>query len=169
MKPEAAREALDALVESGIDFVACLPDSAFKELYEPLSVEQKVTYIQVANEGDGVGICMGAWLGGRKPVLVMENTGFALACYALLRGPIAFGVPMLLLIAHRGDFHDQRWFSVPFGWATEPLLGAMRINHKFARKTSDVRDAIIGAVKSMNSLQAPVCVVLAGETLFKAD
>lgn len=97
MKPEAAREALDAIMKSGIDFVACLPDSAFKELYEPLSVEPKVTYIQVANEGDGVGIC------------------------------------------------------------------------KFVQNTSDVHDAIIGAVKSMNSLQAPVCVVLAGETLFKAD
>ena len=45
----------------------------------------------------------------------MENTGFAVTPYALMRGPIPFGVPMLLLIAHRGGFHDQRWFSVPMG------------------------------------------------------
>lgn len=31
MKPEAAKKALDALIDSGIDFAACLPDSAFKE------------------------------------------------------------------------------------------------------------------------------------------
>src|SRR5687767_13137196 len=76
MKNEAAKETLDALIDSGIDFAACMPDSAFKELYEPLSAESEIDYVQVANEGDGVGICMGAWLGGKKPVLVMENSGF---------------------------------------------------------------------------------------------
>jgi sulfopyruvate decarboxylase subunit alpha len=166
MKPEAAKEALDALLASGIDFAACLPDSAFQELYLPLSTESGVDYIQVANEGDGVGICMGAWMGGKKPVLIMENTGFAVTPYALMRGPIPFGVPILLLIAHRGGFHDQRWFSVPMGWGTEPLLDAMRISYEFVTKTEDIRLALTGAVASMNSIQAPVAVVLGGATLF---
>ena len=166
MKPEAAKLTLDALIDSRIDFAACLPDSAFKELYEPLSAESKIDYVQVANEGDGVGICMGAWLGGKKPVLIMENTGFAVTPYALMRGPIPFGIPMPLLIAHRGGFHDQRWFAVPFGWGTEPLLDAMRISHEFVTKAEDVRTAVTGAVKSMNSIQAPVAVILGGGTLF---
>jgi sulfopyruvate decarboxylase TPP-binding subunit len=166
MNTEAANEALHALIESGIDFAACLPDSAFQELYLPLSTEAKIDYIQVANEGDGVGICMGAWLGGKKPVLIMENTGFAVTPYALMRGPIPFGVPMLLLIAHRGGFHDQRWFSVPMGWGTAPLLEAMRISYEYVTHKGDIRTAIQGAVKSMNSIQAPVAVVFAGELLF---
>ena len=166
MKPEAAQTTLDALLDAGINFAACLPDSAFKELYEPLSEARQVDYIQVANEGDGVGICMGAWLGGKKPALIMENTGFAVTPYALMRGPIPFGVPMLLLIAHRGGFHDQRWFSVPMGWGTAPLLDAMRISYEFVTRSEDIRTAITGAVKSMNSIQAPVAIVLGGGTLF---
>jgi sulfopyruvate decarboxylase subunit alpha len=166
MNTEAANQTLQALMDSRIDFVACLPDSAFQELYVPLSAESKIDYVQVANEGDGVGICMGAWLGGKKPVLIMENTGFAVTPYALMRGPIPFGVPMLLLIAYRGGFHDQRWFSVPMGWGTVPLLDAMRISYEFVTHTADIRTAINGAVKSMNSMQAPVAVVLAGELLF---
>ena len=166
MNSEAAKEALNALVDSGIDFAACLPDSAFQELYLPLSAESKIDYVQVANEGDGVGICMGAWIGGKKSVLIMENTGFAVTPYALMRGPIPFGVPMLLLIAHRGGFHDQRWFSVPMGWGTAPLLDAMRISYEFVAHTGDIRQAIMGAVKSMNSIQAPVAVLFSGGTLF---
>ncbi len=166
MNSKAALEVLEALQESGINFAACLPDSAFKEVYEPLSQQNKLTYIQVANEGDGVGICMGAWLGGYRPALIMENTGLALASYALLRGPIAFGVPILLLVAHRGGFHDERWFSVPFGWATTRLLEAMRISHQCVSDTREIRSAIAGAVKSMNSIQAPVGVVLGGGTIF---
>ena len=166
MKPEAAKITLGALIGSGINFAACLPDSAFKELYEPLSGESKIEYIQVANEGDGVGVCMGAWMGGKKPVMIMENTGFAVTTYPLMRGPIAFGVPMLLLIAHRGGFHDQRWFSVPVGWGTAPLLDAMRISYEFVSRAEDIRTAIAGAVKSMNSIQAPVAIILGGGTLF---
>jgi sulfopyruvate decarboxylase subunit alpha len=166
MNTEAAREALDALVDSGINFAACLPDSAFQELYLPLSAESKIDYIQVANEGDGVGICMGAWLGGKKPALIMENTGFAVTPYALMRGPIPFGVPMLLLIACRGGFHDQRWFSVPMGWGTTPLLEAMRISYEVVTRTEDIRPAMIGAVKSMNSIQAPVAILFSGAILF---
>ena len=39
MKLDAAKAAHEALVKSGINFVACLPDSAFQELYLPLSAD----------------------------------------------------------------------------------------------------------------------------------
>ena len=165
MKDEVAAEAHRCLTEAGIDFVACMPDSAFIELYQRLEADSGIRYVQVANESDGVGICMGAWLGGARPALLMENTGFALSCYALLRGPAAFGVPMLLLISYRGGFGDQRWFSVPFGWATEPLLDSLRIPYSTVRETRDLQPAIVGAVESMNAMQAPVA-VLFPPTLF---
>ena len=70
MKVEAAKAAHNAIIEAGINFIACLPDSAFQELYLPLSEDPRVAYIQVASENDGVGLCMGAWLGGLKPALL---------------------------------------------------------------------------------------------------
>jgi len=110
MNVDAAKAAHETLVKSGVNFVACLPDSAFQELYLPLSADPKITYVQVASENDGVGVCMGAWLGGMKPALLVENTGFTLGTYALLRGPMAFGVPMLLLISHRGSWATNAGF-----------------------------------------------------------
>jgi len=166
MKADAAKAAHDAIVKAGINFVACLPDSTFQELYLPVSADPRVTYIQVASENDGVGVCMGAWLGGLKPALLVENTGFTLGIYALLRGPMAFGIPMILLISHRGELGDERWFSVPFGWGTKPLLDSIRITHRSVDKTEDVQDAILSAAKSMNSIQAPVAILFAGGLLF---
>jgi len=46
------------------------------------------------------------------------------------------------------------------------LLDAMRISYETVTRTEDVRAAITGAVKSMNSMQAPVGVLLSGGTLF---
>jgi len=159
VKDEIAAEAHRSLTQAGVDFVACMPDSAFLELYQRIEGDSGFRYIQVANESDGVGICMGAWLGGARPAMLMENTGFALSCYALLRGPAAFGVPMLLLISYRGGFGDERWFSVPFGWATEPLLQSLRIQYSVVNAAGDAAHAIDGAVRSMNAMQAPVAVL----------
>lgn len=76
MKSDAANAAHEALVKCGVNFVACLPDSAFQELYLPLSAEPKIIYVQVASENDGVGLCMGAWLGGIKsPRLTVDRGG----------------------------------------------------------------------------------------------
>ena len=121
MKDEVAVEAHRCLTEAGIDFVACMPDSAFLELYQRLEADSGIRYVQVANESDGVGICMGAWLGGARPALLMENTGFALSCYALLRGPAAFGIPMLL--PHQLSWRLRRPALV---------LGTLRLGHRAA-------------------------------------
>jgi hypothetical protein len=51
------------------------------------------------------------------------------------------------------------------GWGTAPLLDAMRISYEFVVHTGDIRQAIMGAVKSMNSIQAPVAVLFSGGTL----
>src|SRR6201991_3740775 len=108
MNVDAAKAAHEALIKPGVNFVPCLADSASRKSYVPLSADPKITCVQVASENDGVGVCMGAWLGGMKPALLVENTGFTLGTYALLRGPMAFGVPMLLLISHRGKLGDER-------------------------------------------------------------
>ena len=55
---------------------------------------------------------------------------------------------------------------MPFGWGTKPLLDSMRITHRSVGKIEEVSGAIVSAVKSMNSMQAPVAILFAGEILF---
>jgi hypothetical protein len=51
-----------------------------------------------------------------------------------------------------------------FGFDWEPLLDAMRVS--YVTRTEDVGMAITGAVKSMNSMQYPVGVLLSAGILF---
>jgi hypothetical protein len=42
----------------------------------------------------------------------------------------------------------------------------MRISYESVTHTQDIRTAIMGAVKAMNSIQAPVAIMFSGELLF---
>ena len=39
----------------------------------------------MCNEGVGFSVCAGAWLGGKKPVLIMENSGLRVAAEYIAR------------------------------------------------------------------------------------
>jgi len=122
MRDEIARIVIEAMKSSGIDFVVDLPSRAFKALNEMVEQDSHFIHVAVGNEGDGVAICGGAWLGGKKPAMIMENSGLFLSSYALARSAITFGFPMLLLMSYRGQLGEARWFSMVSGWATEAVL-----------------------------------------------
>ena len=80
-------------------------------------------YVAVANEGTGIGICAGAWHGGKTPAAVVENFGVYAATYQLMRGHYTFGIPTLLMNEYRGDAGETEFFG-DSGDMTEPLLRA---------------------------------------------
>ena len=47
----------------------------------------------------------GAWMGGKRPALIVENTALCLGAYALMGLDGMYGgMPMLLLVDHRGSY-----------------------------------------------------------------
>ena len=69
----------------------------------------------VSNEGVGVGLCCGAWLGGMKAVMLMENTGVRMACDQLARLGMSVGLPCFMIIPYRGDIGDKPTYAVAHG------------------------------------------------------
>lgn len=166
MSKETAQIVLAGLKEAGIDFVVSLPDSALKELNQLVKDDPDLPYVPVCNEGDGIAICGGAWLGGKRPVMLMENSGLSLGAYALRRSALTFGLPMLLMMSYRGEFGEARWFSVTNGWGIEPLLNALRIRYTVVSKPEEIKEAIVKVQASLSSMQLPAAILLGGETIW---
>ena len=120
---------LEHLKRAGIDLVASLPDQWIGELVKQCEADPAITHIRLAREDDGVGICAGAWLGGRKAALICQNAGVLLAVNAL--GGIAYHhqIPFLILAAHRGHFDDGQYYQQYKGRLCEPVLAAMGLPH----------------------------------------
>jgi sulfopyruvate decarboxylase subunit alpha len=122
-------------------------------------------YVGVPQEGLGVSICAGAWLGGKTPLLVMENSGLRTAAETVARICMFARIPILMLISSRGEVGDTEYWSVQHGIMMEPLLQAFRIPYKFLRNPGEVKSSIAGAVKTMNMQLYPVALIIGGEMI----
>jgi sulfopyruvate decarboxylase TPP-binding subunit len=83
---------IGTLAAAGIDFVAAFPSSSMSQTERQLESDPRFDCVFASNEGEAVGICGGAWLGGKRPVLLLENSGLSLAVYQIVRLNAAFDV-----------------------------------------------------------------------------
>ena len=162
MNVEMAELIAAGLRDAGFNFITSLPATQLHTLQERLQEDKHFTYVGVSNEGEGVGICAGAWLGGKMPVMIMETSGILVATYALLRCHATFGIPTLLLSTYRGDLGEQEWYAVHTGAAMPGILQAMRVPSKVLDDPADLKPTLLEARRSMDVSMHPLSVVLGG-------
>lgn len=160
MESEVSGQIVDALKEVGVRLVVSLPDSWLGGTGRRAAQDADLHHVSVANEGDGVAICGGAWLGGTKAAMLMENTGMLVATYALTRFQLTFGIPTLMLVSYRGDFGDGNWWGSSVGRVTEPVLQGLGISYEVVRSPGEIPAAIRKADRSSAASLQPVAVLL---------
>lgn len=110
---------------AGIDLVAWLPDINLVDLIALLERDEEIVHVPLSREEEGIGIAAGAYLGGRKPAVLMQNAGFLNACNALTTTALQFEIPMVLLIWYAGYLGDNAFMRL--GEVTEPVLRGLGI------------------------------------------
>jgi sulfopyruvate decarboxylase subunit alpha len=162
MRKDAATLVLEGLKAAGINSIVVLSESWLFEVHRQIENDPYFTVIPVANEGDGVSICAGMWLGGKRCAILMENSGLRVACEALAR---LQGLPVLLLMSYRGDWGDPPWWAASMGATTEPLLDALRIPYSVVRRDDEIVWKVRQSVKSQNAYRSHVALVFGGELM----
>ena len=114
---------------AGINFVTSVPCVNLQELLVLVSSDPDIIHVPVTREEEGIGICTGAWMGGRRPALLMQNSGLGNSINALASLDMLYGIPLLMIISHRGGKGEPVIGQVPIGQLTAPLLDAMGIPH----------------------------------------
>ena len=132
-----ARLITAALTRAGINLATSLPDSWLSSLINELDADPAIRHVRVTREDDGVGICAGAYLGGRKAVLVCQNGGLLLSINALTAFAFHHQIPFLVLCAYRGSHDDSYYWQMFKGRVTEPVLQATGLPHHLVRSAAD--------------------------------
>ena len=167
MKNQKAIEAAAAIVaglkNAGIDFVATLPDEKMLELIRTIETDRGLKHVPLCREEEGIGICAGAYLAGRKTAIIMQNAGFLNSCNALTTTSLQFQIPLLMLIYYAGDIGD-RGFTM-LGSVTEPVLQAMGFRSYVLRRREQIDEILNGAQILAEDSRKPVAVLLTKSVL----
>ena len=163
MRESAVNEVIGGLKDAGVRFVSFLPDSWFKEIYFRVLEDPDFVTTPVSNEGVGIALCCGAWLGGLKAVMLMENTGVRMACDQLARLGMTMGLPAFMMIPYRGDIGDKPSYAVPHGQTMIPVLDALRIPYLIVRKEKYIRQAIRRCLTTLSASNYHVAMIMGAE------
>lgn len=113
-------ELLEALKKGGVDLLCTLPCDRVKALIA-LS-DREFRRIPLAREEEGVGICAGAALAGRRPAMIVQSSGVGNMMNALLSLTAFYRLPLALFISWRGHYREGIAAQVPMGKALPGLL-----------------------------------------------
>jgi sulfopyruvate decarboxylase subunit alpha len=160
---DAARTIVEGLKEAGINLIATLPDINLSDLLREVEEDRDIIHVPLCREEEGIGICAGAYLVGKKCAAIMQNGGFFNSNNAIVSTLLQYQIPLLLLIYYAGDIGD-RTFSTT-GGMTEPVLQALGIRYYVMRDTSHAPELIKQAQILADDSKRPVALLLTKEAL----
>jgi sulfopyruvate decarboxylase subunit alpha len=153
------------LRDAGFDFYTGVPDSTFKTLLRQIEARSEFDYVPAVSENVAVGLAVGAYLGGRRPVVLMQNSGLALALNPLASLAMLYRVPLLLVVGWRGhDGKDSPEHGL-MGSITLQLLDALGLPY-YVPGADSLGDAVSGAVAVMDERRTP-CALVCRPEIFK--
>lgn len=94
----SAEELKCELRKSGFDFFTGVPCSILGGIIKALGED----YIPSVREDTAIGLASGAYLGGKKPCVLMQNSGLGYCLNVLTSLNLIYKIPLLLLVSYRG-------------------------------------------------------------------
>jgi phosphonopyruvate decarboxylase len=151
----------------GFGFYAGVPCSFLTPIINRVIGDPALEYVGATSEGEAVAIAAGAWLAGRKTVVMCQNSGLGNAVNPLTSLSFPFRIPTLLVVTWRGQpgIHDEPQHEL-MGRITGSLLDAMRIPHRaFPATPEDVEPALARAEAEMDRSELPFGLVMAKDSV----
>jgi len=99
-----------------------VPCSILGDVIDCLSNDTEMVYIPATREDEAVGIVTGAYLAGKKPLVLMQNSGLGNCLNALTSLVLLYKIPLLLLISWRGERNDDAPEHLIMGGAMMRIL-----------------------------------------------
>ena len=152
--------ALAALLEAqGYDFFTGVPCSMIESLIATLETHPRLPYVPAVREDVAVGLAAGAWLAGRRPMVLMQNSGLGTSMNALVSLSLMYRLPALLLVTWRGHRGKDAPEHLLMGEISPALLEMLRIPHRILSAKTIADDVAWGRAES-DRLSQPVALLL---------
>ena len=149
-----------ALRAASVRQLGYVPDAGLARLIAHCRNDARIVDVCLTTEQEGVGMAIGAWLGGDRTALLMQSSGVG-NCINAFTALRVCRVPLLLVVTMRGEWGETNPWQVPMGQnAAAHLRSAGLIVHG-ADAADDVAPTVAAAAQmAFESLEA-VAVLIA--------
>lgn len=155
-----APEFVAALKEAGFNFFAGVPCSLLKGLVSLLDQDKDAHYISATREDSALGMAFGAWLGGKLPMVLMQNSGLGVSVNALASLTTMYEAPTLLVISWRGEGGNDAPEHIMMGEIMLPILDLMKIPHRVLTAGEPMGPQVRWAKDTLLSTSKPAALIV---------
>lgn len=141
------------------DFFTGVPCSLVEDVIAVLEQGSRAPYVAAVREDVAVGMAAGAWFAGRRPCVLMQNSGLGTSLNALASLSLMYGLPALLVVTWRGHEGKDAPEHILTGAITPNLLDLLGIPHRVLSAATAAAD-IAWAAKEMDARMQPVAIVV---------
>jgi len=93
---------LEELKRNAVTHVVGLPDNSSATLFALLNSREEPQLLAVTREGEAFALAAGLWVGGKKPIVLIQNTGLIESGDGLRGTVMRMRIPLVCLVTYRG-------------------------------------------------------------------
>ncbi len=149
------------LKKNNITHVVWLPDSETNFMYQLLTEDESLDLVPVCREGETMAIAAGLWVGGKRPIVLIQNTGIFESGDSIRGLGLDINQPLVMLIGYRG-WSRHGITSDSAARFIEHILHAWGINY-YLIETDDDAERISTAIAEADRTRKPVAVLVGTE------
>ncbi|MFF5970027.1 phosphonopyruvate decarboxylase [Streptomyces sp. NPDC012769] len=155
-------DVVDAFLSADFGPFTGVPCSFLGPVISCLEQEHPESYLLAHNEGEAVALAAGARLAGRRPVVILQNSGLGNTVNPLTSLTHTLRVPVLLLVTWRGrPGHPDEPQHELMGRITPRLLDEMEVRHEpLPADPAELRARLAVAAEHMDRTGLPFAFVV---------
>jgi len=153
---------ISACASRGYTLFTGVPCSLLKPLINHVLQRSDLDYIAASSEGEAVAIAAGAYLAGRKTMVMCQNSGLGNAVNPISSLNFPFRIPTLLIVTLRGEpgIKDAPQHEL-MGQITKSLLDTLRIPSTLLPISDElIEDALDTSEETMDSSSLPYAFIM---------
>jgi len=128
----------DTLKANSVRLVTYVPDNVLKPLIKAAHEDSYFTTFVTTREEEAVGIVAGACMAGMRGIVLMQTSGFATLANVIASLPVAFQIPVLLMISERGVMGEFNLGQAMVNRTMRPVLDSLAmVNHTITRMNQE--------------------------------
>ncbi len=155
---EHSLQFLEAVTARGYGFFSGVPCSLLGGLFSELESNKNLDYVPAVREDIAVGLCAGAHLGGKKSVVLMQNSGLGVCYNALASLNEIYEIPTLIVVSWRGEGGKDAPEHIRMGKVMMQILDELEIPYEIA-DPSKMTEQLDRLDKAITSRRRPAALV----------